>query len=672
MDQSQSSRALQPASSRRQDAWEVRSRLSGPSPGPTDDRNHLESPLDSEPRDQQGPSIGDYAILGDCRAAALVSRDGSVDWLCWPRFDKGAIFAALLDREHGGFWRIAPSGSYRSRRAYLENSNLLQTTFESGTGTATLTDLMPALSEAAKRNRLVPDHELIRVLECTTGYVEVQVHFSPRQNYGSSGVRITKLAKLGYRMEGGKGTYWLRVNTPLEIQHGYQGDFISGNAALREGQKIYFSLSYAEEAPAVIPPLGLSLENRITESLQWWQAWAGRASYDGPYRANVLRSALALKLLTYAPSGAVIAAPTTSLPERMGGTLNWDYRYCWLRDASLTIRAMLALGYVEEADDFMDWMLHTTHLTQPELRILYDVYGQDTGKEKFLPHLSGFRGSRPIRIGNDARKQLQLDVYGEVVDAAAQYAYHGRPLDREMQKVLIGFGKYVVNHWQEPDEGIWEPRNGREEHTHSKLLCWTALDRLVGLYDAGLLFGAPVDTFQKTCEAIRKQIEQRAWNKELNSYVSTLDGDQLDASLLLISWYGFEKASSTRMLGTHRAIRERLGASPGLLYRHHTDPPEGAFAICCFWEAEFLALGGGTLAEARGVFERLLTYSNDLGLYGEEIDPNTGSALGNFPQAFTHVGLISAALSILEREKGERQLAHRPESARDRETEGER
>jgi len=638
-------------------------------PGPTDDRQPRTAPQEERSVTQTGPSIRDYALLGDCRAAALVSRDGSLDWLCWPRFDKSAVFAGLLDLQRGGSWRIAPLGAYKTRRSYLENSNLLATSFDSETGTATLTDLMPAASEVNKRNRLIPDHELIRVVECDSGHIGIQMHFSPRRDYGKTGVTIRQIGKLGFRIEDGKGVYWLRSSVPLRIHSGTDGDSISTEIELREGQKIFFSFSYAAEAPAVIPPLGLSLESRIAESVRWWQAWAGRANYDGPYRANVLRSALTLKMLTYAPSGAVIAAPTTSLPERLGGSLNWDYRYCWLRDASLTIRAMLALDYVEEADDFMDWMLHATHLTQPELRIMYDVYGEVADKEKVLDYLSGFHGSRPVRVGNGARKQLQLDVYGEVIDAAAQYAYHGRRLDREMQKVLIGFGNYVVKHWQEPDEGIWEPRTGRQEHTHSKLLCWTALDRLVALYNRGMLRGAPVETFHQNCEAIRKQIELRAWNKKLNSYASTLDGDQLDASLLLMSWYGFEKADSRRMLGTHRAIRERLGAPNGLLYRYHTDPPEGAFAICCFWEAEYLALGGGSLAEARSLFEHLLTCSNDLGLYGEEIDPKSGFALGNFPQAFTHVGLISAALSISEREKGERQLAHRPESARNHETE---
>jgi GH15 family glucan-1,4-alpha-glucosidase len=618
---------------------------------------------------RRGTTIGDYGILGDCRAAALVSNTGSLDWLCWPRFDSSAIFAALLDRQRGGFWSIEPTEDYEVERSYLEDSNLLETRFQSAGGTATLTDLMPVASETNKRNRLIPDHEIIRVVECTRGEIGLRVRLVPRADYGKSGIPIRDSGKLGYRIETAKGIYWLRSSVVLQIQPEDQGDSLVGDFTLRTGQKHYFSFSYAAEGPAVLAPLGLPIENRIAESLRWWQTWAERANYNGPYREQVLRSALTLKLLSYAPSGAIIAAPTTSLPERLGGSLNWDYRYCWLRDASLTIRAMLALDYVEEADDFMDWMLHATHLTQPELSILYNVYGEVAGKERILDYLTGFQGSRPVRVGNDARNQFQLDVYGEVIDAAAQYAFHGRHLDREMQKVLIGFGNYVVKHWQEPDEGIWEPRTGRQHHTHSRLLCWTSLDRLVTLHDSGLLEGAPVEIYRQNCEAIRKQVEQRAWNENLNSYVSTLDGDQLDASLLLMSWYGFEKAGSPRMLGTHHAIRERLGTPNGLLYRYHSDPPEGAFAICCFWEAEYLALGGGSLEESRALFERLLTYSNSLGLYGEEIDPRTGITLGNFPQAFTHIGLISAALSIWEREKGERQLAHRPETARNQERE---
>jgi GH15 family glucan-1,4-alpha-glucosidase len=606
------------------------------------------------------PAIHDYGIIGDCRAAALISKGGSIDWLCWPRFDKPAIFAALLDREQGGSWQISAVSPEKIERQYVSQTNILQTRFLTKSGTAVLTDLMSGASQLHHQPIVTPDHEIIRCVECTDGDIEIEITFNPRADYGASAVQIREVGKLGLRMEVGRGVYWLRSSVPLKVNEGEA----SARVLIHSGESLQFSLSYSEEAPAVLPPADKSVLDRIHDSIDRWQAWAKRADYDGAYRDEVVRSALLLKLLSYAPSGAIIAAPTTSLPERIGGDLNWDYRFCWLRDASLTIRALLELGYWHEATDFLDWMLHATRLTQPELRILYSLYGDQAPHEEILDHLSGYKSSRPVRIGNAARDQYQLDVYGEVVDAAAQYAFHGGKLDREMQKVLIGLGNYVVKNWDSPDEGIWEPRTGRENHTHSRLLCWTALDRLVTLHQQGKLQRAPIDEYKKNAEAIRQQIKLRSWNEELQSYVSVLDGDKLDSSLLLMSWYGFEKPDSLRMQGTYRAIRQRLGTRDGLLYRYETFPPEGTFAICSFWESEFLALGGGTLAEAQEMFSRLVRFRNDLGLYGEEIDADTGAALGNFPQAFTHVGLIGAALSIRQREKGEQQLAHRAEDAK--------
>jgi len=607
------------------------------------------------------PQIQDYGIIGDCRAAALVSREGSVEWLCWPRFDKPAIFAALLDREKGGYWRISPAEAAKVQRRYLPDSNVLETTFYAETGTAVLTDLMPIPSELVREQVLFPDHEILRHLECTQGEIQVDVEFVPRADYGLKAAPIRSVGNLGLRMECGRGVYWLRCNVRLELHdHG-----ACTQITLHAGETATFSLSYEEEGPAVLPPLDDSIvRDRIHACISWWQQWARQANYDGAHRGEVLRSALTLKLMSFAPSGAIIAAPTTSLPERVGGDLNWDYRFCWLRDASLTIRALLELGYWDEAGGFLDWLLHATRLSQPELRILYTVYGESAPDERVLDHLSGYKNSRPVRIGNAARDQFQMDVYGEVIDAAAQYAFHGGHLDREMQKVLIGFGNYVVKNWQSPDEGIWEPRSGRTRRTHSKVLCWTALDRLVTLHKQGRLRGAPVEEYQRVAELIRRQIHDRTWNAQMQSYVSVLDGNELDASLLLLSWYGFEKAGSPRMAATYRKILERLGTTNGLLYRYETNPPEGTFAICSFWEAEYLAIGGGSLAQAQCLFRRLLAYSNDLGLYAEEIDGRTGDALGNFPQAFTHVGLIGAALSIRQREKGEQQLGHRPESSK--------
>lgn len=605
------------------------------------------------------PLIGDYAIIGDCRAAALISKYGSIDWLCWPRFEKSSIFAALLDPERGGHWRISLVSAAEIRRHYLGETNVLQTSFTGENGILQLTDLMPMESTYDINAKLIPDHEVIRRLECIQGEVEVEFDFAPKPNYGLAVASLREIGKLGVRLECGKGVYWLRSSVPLEVTDGRA----QARFKMSAGQVLNFSFSYSEEAPAVLPPLTEEIARRMRNTAEWWEQWAKTASYDGEYRAQVVRSALALKLLNHVPSGSIVAAATTSLPEKIGGSLNWDYRYCWLRDASFTIRALLELGYWEEASNFLGWMLHATRLTQPRLRILYTVFGESAPHERTLDELRGYCDSKPVRIGNAARDQLQLDVYGEVIDAATQFAFHGGYLDKEMQKALIGFGNYVVQHWSEPDEGIWEPRSGRQHHTHSRLLCWTALDRLIALQEKQALSKAPLEQYKKAAEEIRKEIRERAWNPQMQSYVSVLDGDSLDASLLLLSWYGFEKPDSERMRSTYRVLRERLGTTNGLIYRYDVNFSEGTFAICSFWEAEFLALGGGSLREAKALFERLLTYSNDLGLYGEEIDPNTGAILGNFPQAFTHVGLIGAALSILQRENGEQQLAHRPEKA---------
>jgi GH15 family glucan-1,4-alpha-glucosidase len=606
------------------------------------------------------PKIEDYAIIGDCRSAALVSRDGSIEWLCWPKFDEPSIFAALLDRDRGGHWRIGPAAPASVTRKYAHDSNVLETHFSTSSGSAVLTDVMTSGFNHLYSRDMLPEHEIIRRLVCVAGEMEFEIDFSPRADYGKSAVRLREVGKLGLRFPVRPGVYWLRSSAPLSIAD--EGHRACGRLVLRAGENLRFSFTYSAEAPAVLSPLE-ALDARIERSVKGWRHWARIAKYDGEYRDAVLRSALALKLMSYAPTGAIIAAPTTSLPERIGDALNWDYRYCWLRDASLTTRALLELGYWDEAEDFLEWMLQATRLTQPELRILYGLDGRSAPVERELHHLSGYRGSRPVRVGNAARKQLQLDVYGEVVDAAAQFAFHGGHLDREMQRVLIGLGNYVARNWDQPDEGIWEPRSGRQNHTHSRLLCWTALDRLARLCERGLLRRALGDEYKRNSDAIRRQIEERAWNERLQSYVGVLDGDALDASLLLLSWYGFAEAKSPKMQATYRALRQNLGTRDGLLYRYRKDKPEGTFAICSFWEAEYLALGGGSLDEAHDLFAHLLTYANDLGLYGEEIDPATGAALGNFPQAFTHIGLISAALSILQREKGERQLAHRPEAA---------
>jgi GH15 family glucan-1,4-alpha-glucosidase len=592
------------------------------------------------------PAIGDYALIGDSRSAALVSRDGSIDWLCLPRFDSPSIFAALLDANHGGRFRIQPAGSFRSERRYLPDTNVLETTFHTPTGTVVLRDLMPVASEEDKRGELLPEHEILREVEGIAGEVDLEVFYAPRPNYGDARPALRQRGEFGLWCDASHAELVLRSELPLELTD--DGHAARGVVNIRAGDRHALSFSYAESGPAVIAPLGDAARDRISRTIRWWRDWASRCAYDGPSREAVVRSALALKLMTYAPSGAVVAAPTTSLPERIGGERNWDYRYCWLRDASFTLRALFDLGYDEEAIAFLNWMLHTTRLTRPELQVVYDVYGKAKLPERTLPHLEGYAGSRPVRVGNDAHGQLQLDVYGEVLDAVHRFAQRGGRLDRDTQRLLAGMGDTVRTRWREPDEGIWEGRSGRSHHTHSKVLCWVALDRLVRMHDAGWV-AVEVDALRTECDAIRREIEQRAWNAQLGAYTRVFDGEDLDASLLTMPSYGYVDGDDPRMRPTCTRIRARLGRD-SLIYRSldpddGLPPGEGAFGICSFWAVECLARGG-EVATATEAFERLLGYANDVGLYAEEIDPDTGMALGNFPQAFTHVGLINAALQL--------------------------
>jgi GH15 family glucan-1,4-alpha-glucosidase len=607
--------------------------------------------------------IGDYAMIGDCRSAALVSGSGSIDWLCWPRFDSPSIFGALLDQRQGGRFSIAPVEPFITRRRYIGDTAVLETTFETANGVARLTDLMPVASEAEKARALWPDHELLRRIECLAGTVEVDVLFDPRPDYGRVVPRLIDRHAFGLVCEHRAQVIALRSEIPLVPG---EGPGVRGRARLQADEARTLSVTYDRWLPVVLLPLGGAAGDRIARSLAWWEAWMRGCRYDGPYAEMVRRSAITLKLMTYAPSGAVIASPTASLPEQIGGVRNWDYRYCWLRDASLTLRAFDDLGFTVEGEAFLSWVLHATRLTWPELQVLYDVYGEARIPESTLDHLEGYARSVPVRVGNAAIDQLQLDTYGEVIDAAWRYCERGGRLDRTTARTLVGLGDTVIRRWHEPDEGIWEPRRGRQHHTHSKAMCWVALDRLARLCE-GRHVQADAVRFARAGDAIREVIEARGYNARLGSYVSIFDGETLDASLLLLSLMGYADPQSPRMRGTLARVRERLGAN-GLLYRYLDEDDglpgsEGAFGICGFWGVEARALEGDVTA-ARSDFERLLSFGNDVGLFAEEIDPEDGAAIGNFPQAFTHVGLINAAVT-LARLQGERP-AHTPVSAVER------
>jgi GH15 family glucan-1,4-alpha-glucosidase len=603
------------------------------------------------------PGIQDYAIVGDGRSAALISKEGSVDWLCWPRFDSPAFFSSLLDQQRGGRFSIHPVEAHATSRRYLPHTNVLETRFTTGGGQVAITDFMPVASEEEKGRELFPDHELVRLVVCEEGTVELGLEVAVRPGYGLRSSEMRRLHPvLGVTWKVGRGTVRLRSDA-LERLHPREGS-LAGTLTLREGEAVVFSLTYSQEAPATLPPLD-GVRAALARTVAWWRGWIGQMTYRGPYREQVARSALTLKLLIYAPSGAVIAAPTTSLPEEPGGAKNWDYRYCWLRDASFTVRALFGLGYHKEAEAFLSWLLHTTRLTHPRLQVLYNVYGETSGREKELP-LAGYRGARPVRVGNAAEGQLQLDIYGEVMDAAAQYIHQGGSFDSDTRDLLVGMGRYVCENWDRPDEGIWEVRTGRRDHTHSRVLCWTALDRLVELASKGFLSGAPTETFARVRDEIRRDVELHGWSDPCSSYVSVYGTDHIDSVLLLLPWYGYTLADTPRMEGTHRRIVAELSAGGGLLFRYREmgGAREGAFGLCSFWAVDFLARGGGSLRDARALFEVLGCYTNDVGLYAEEIDPRSHDPLGNFPQGFSHVGLINAALAIQSGARGERVPPH--------------
>jgi GH15 family glucan-1,4-alpha-glucosidase len=592
------------------------------------------------------PRIADYAIIGDCRSVALVSKSGSIDWLCWPRVDSPSVFGALLDSERGGEFVVRAAGKARLSRRYLGRSNVLETTFETATGTLRLVDLMPVASEADKARSLWAAHQVLRVAECVSGEVEIEVRCRPRPNYGRVIPRILSRGALGFYYEHRARALVLRSEVPLTLSQ--DDSQAAGRERLVAGDRRVMALVLSDREPAILPVLGAEAAAKVQTSLAWWEAWAARCQYDGPFTDAVIRSALALKLLTYAPSGAVVAAPTTSLPEWPGGVRNWDYRYCWLRDSSLTLQALFDLGYDTEAEAFLSWLLQATSMTWPELQVLYDVHGESRLPERELDYLSGYAGSRPVRIGNDAHNQLQLDIYGEVLDAVHEFAIRGGRLDKTTQRFLVGLGEAVSRRWREPDEGIWEVRSGRRHHTYSKAMCWVALDRLINLHETGRLT-APVDRFMVVRDQIRQEVETRGFDAKANSYVSELGGHGYDASLLLLARYGYVDATAPRMRSTWERIHRELSKG-ALCFRYRAEEDglpagEGAFGICSFWAVEYRARQGD-LDGAHQAFESLLGFASDTGLYAEEYDPRTGEALGNYPQAFTHVGLIDAALSL--------------------------
>ena len=582
--------------------------------------------------------IEDYALIGDCETAALVGRDGSIDWLCVPRFDSPACFAAILGTSEHGRWLIAPSAPVRAtRRRYRPGTLILETEFETDAGVVVLIDFMPVRAQTP---------HLIRMVEGKQGSVPMRLEFVIRLDYGSL-IPWVRGNDDGIQAVGGSNALRLRTPVPLRGE-----DFRTvAEFTIAAGDRVPFTLtwhpSYEPEPPAPDPEAAL----RHTEA--WWRDWSERCAYRDECQEAVTRSLITLKALTHAPTGGLVAAVTTSLPELLGGVRNWDYRYCWLRDATFALYALMTGGYIEEARAWREWLVRAVAGRPSHAQILYSVTGERLLPEWELPWLPGYEASAPVRVGNAASTQFQLDVYGEVADALHYARRIGLEPDENAWRVERAMTKFVESAWNEPDEGIWEVRGPRRLFTHSRVMAWVAIDRAVKAVERFGLEG-PVDQWRRLRAAIHDDVCRNGYDRQMGSFVQYYGSRLLDASLLMIPLVGFLPATDPRMVGTVRAVQEHL-VSDGFVARYQTvpevdglPPGEGAFLPCTFWFADNLSLQGRH-AEAREIFDRLLAIRNDVGLLSEEYDPVARRMLGNFPQAFTHVGLINTARNLMQR-----------------------
>lgn len=596
--------------------------------------------------------IADYGMLADGSSAALVDRRGSIDWMCVPRFDSPALFARLLDPE-AGHWSITPTGRFDAQRRYLPGTLVIETTFTTTTGAARLRDAL-AVPEGRRGHELGmrPPHELLREVEGLLGVVEFDVALVPRPEYGL--VRpLLRIEDGGVRTFGGPNQIAVRSPVPLEA-----GDACARTTLRVEaGKRLGFSLVWAP--PEVAPPEPTAPQRvtaRIADTVEAWRSWeAEHDIYQGPHHDLVLLSSRVLKGLTYRPTGAIVAAPTTSLPETVGGERNWDYRYAWIRDASLTLEALYHGSCPDEAVDFVSFMTSSAGGSagaDSSLQCVYGVGGEHDLTERVLPHLRGWRGSRPVRIGNAAWAQTQLDLYGELLNALHLYQERLGKLHPEIQRFAAELADTAARRWVEPDSGMWEMRGKQRHHLSSKVLCWVALDRAVKLAPR-LGRHARTEAWAAERDRIRAAVLERGWSERRRAYTQAFDSDELDAAALLMPLYGFLPATDERMYATIEAIAREL-TDDGLVLRYRVtrdrnidglSGKEGTFVLCSFWLASALAQAGQP-DRAKALFDRVSGFANDLGLLGEEIDPRSGELFGNFPQAFSHIGLINAAAAI--------------------------
>jgi len=585
--------------------------------------------------------IEDYALIGDCKTAALVGRDGSIDWLCWPRFDSAACFASLLGSADNGRWLIAPKAPPLAvRRRYRSGTLVLETELETETGRAAIVDFMPPADGA----------DLVRIVVGRSGRVVFQTELVVRFNYGATVPWVNRLDDGSINAIAGPERLLLR--TPVAL---YGEDLRTlGDFAVEAGQSIPFVLSYGASFQG--PPPAIDPFEVLERTEAFWREWSDRCPDVGPWTDVVKRSLITLKALTYAPTGGIVAAATTSLPERLGSVRNWDYRHCWLRDSTFTLLALMHLGYYEEARAWRDWLVRAVAGSPRQVQIVYGVGGERWLRESIVPWLPGYENSSPVRIGNAAYQQLQIDVFGEVADTLFQTLKAGmQPSERgrALRPVVLD---YLATAWRQPDEGIWEVRGGRQHFVHSKVMAWVAFDRAANELEAQT-FNESQQRWRAIADEIHAEVCEQGFDRELNSFVQAYGSKRLDASLLLLPMVGFLPPEDPRVRGTLRAIEDRLLIEGEFVLRYEIEHAgdglpagEGAFLACSFWLVDNYVLQG-RYEEARKLFERLLLRCNDVGLLAEEFDPLTGRMLGNFPQAYCHVGVINSALN-LSREEG--------------------
>jgi GH15 family glucan-1,4-alpha-glucosidase len=589
--------------------------------------------------------IASYGLIGDCRSAALVGVDGSLDWLCLPRFDSPSLFGRLIDAERGGSWQLHPDEPHQVHQRYRDRSNLLDTVFSTGTGVVVVTDFMPVDEHSVIQHAKPHNHpRVVRLVECLAGEMTIHQVFNPAPDFARTPVQFSKQDG---RLHADTSSLHLCLSSTVDLE-GPDSSFM-----LRATDAVAFSLHCGPGGKCGGRSWTVERARTMLRETQryWWQ-WVGQVDYHGPYQQHVWRSALALKLMTYAPTGAIIAAPTTSLPEEIGGERNWDYRFTWLRDASFTLYAFFQLGLISEATGFFDWLSHR-HLAAydpDDIPNLFDLSGHAHAAEHTLEHLSGYRNSRPVRTGNAAAHQLQLDVYGEVLDSAYIWARFGGVISPDLWEGLHGIVELAIQRWREPDSSIWEVRSERRHYTYSKLMCWVAVDRGIRIAER---YKLPYDkaAWRRARLSIHRAITAHGYSKHRQSFTQEFDEDALDAAVLRISQVRFLADRDPRIHSTVRAIAEHLGEGV-LVNRYRLDESEdglrgeeGAFFLTSFWLVDALA-HTGDLEEAERRFERLLHFSSPLGLFSEEVDVRSGHLLGNFPQAFTHLALVGAAVNM--------------------------